>query len=94
MSDQIEDKRNPARVLEGDFADQCSLKASSIWERSILVQKVTVLLSWKSLINNLCFIPASTECKAIKQLGREAQPPESSDAKPPFWQKMYQNSND
>lgn len=65
MPDQIEDERNASRVLEGDFTKQGSLKASSIWERSIFVQKVTVLLSWKSLTNNFCFIPTTAGYKAI-----------------------------
>lgn len=68
MSDQIEDERNPSRVLEGDFTNQSSLKASSIWERSIFVQKVTVLLSWKSLTNNFCFTPATAGYKAITDI--------------------------
>lgn len=57
MPDQVEDERNPARVLEGDFTDESSLQAPSIWKRSILVQEIAVLLSWKSLGNNLCFTP-------------------------------------
>lgn len=50
MPDQVEDERNPARVLEGDFTNESSLQASSIWKRSILVQEIAVLLSWKSCI--------------------------------------------
>lgn len=89
MSDQIKDEGNPSRVLEGDFTDQCSLEASSIWERSILVQKVTVLLSWKSLTNNFCFTPASAGYNAItRRLKRKEQAPDLKDGKPPSWLKM------
>lgn len=68
MSDQIEDERNPSRVLEGDFTNQSSLKTSSIWERSIFVQKVTVLLAWKSLTNNFCFTPITAGDKATTNI--------------------------
>jgi hypothetical protein len=49
VSDHIQDKRNSARVLEGDFADQCSLQALTIRKRSIFIEKIAVLLTWKSL---------------------------------------------
>lgn len=49
MSDHIQNKRNSARVLEGDFADQCSLQALAIRKRSIFIEKIAVLLTWKSL---------------------------------------------
>lgn len=58
VPDQVEDEGHPAGVLEGNFADQSSLEASSVRERSVFVQEVTVLLSWKSLTNNSCFSPA------------------------------------
>lgn len=55
VPDQAEDEGHPAGVLEGDFADQSSLEAPSVRERSVFVQEVTVLLSWKSLTSNSCF---------------------------------------
>lgn len=71
VPDQVEDEGHPAGVLEGDFADQSSLEASSIRERSVFVQEVTVLLSWQGLENNPCLRPAG--CEGI------------TDTKSPFW---------
>lgn len=57
VPDQVEDEGHPPWVLEGDFADQSPLEAPSVRERSVFVQEVTVLLSWKGLTNNPCFSP-------------------------------------
>lgn len=49
MSDQVEDERHPAGVVESDFGKQSSLKASPIRQGGIFVEEIAVLLSWQRL---------------------------------------------
>lgn len=49
MSDHIQDERDTARVLEGDSADQRSLQAFTVGKRSVFIEKIAVLLTWKRL---------------------------------------------
>lgn len=56
-------------MLKGDFAHKGSLQTPSIWERGILVEEITVLLTWKSLgtkkQGNKCYLTIVLQSQTI-----------------------------